>query len=261
MDVFWLEQCEASVPTADDWLSASETIRSNGFHIAKRRADWRLGRWTAKCAVAAVLKLSDDPSSLRLIEISAAPTGEPEVVLVHRQEDVTISISHRGGIAICAVATGNVQLGCDLEVIEARGDAFVADYFTTAEQDLIARASVEERALLVSLLWSAKESALKAMHVGLRADTRTVAVEIAGFEERWSENASGSSMRGVQLAEPSNVSPCWRRFQVRCVDGTDFCGWWQRSQALVRTVVAAPPPEPPIDLTPMRPAAGEMHRP
>jgi len=261
MDVFWLEQREANLPPSDDWLSSIEAIRLNSFRIAKRRADWRLGRWTAKCAVAAVLKLPDDPSSLRLIEITAASTGEPEVSLVDRREDVTISISHRDGMAICAVAAAKVQLGCDLEVIEARSDGFIADYFTTAEQDLIASASREDRALLVSLLWSAKESALKAMHVGLRADTRTVAVEIGASEGRWPEHANASSMRGVQPAEPSNLSADWRRFRVHCVDGTDFCGWWQRSEDRVRTVVAAPPPAPPIELASPLPAAGEMHQP
>jgi len=35
-----------------------------------------------------------------------------------------------------------VEIGCDLEVVEPRSDAFVADYFTSEEQALIARASV-----------------------------------------------------------------------------------------------------------------------
>ena len=60
MDVYWLEQSEADVPTADDWLSENEVARLNSLRVAKRRADWRLGRWTAKCAVAASLKLPGD---------------------------------------------------------------------------------------------------------------------------------------------------------------------------------------------------------
>ena len=130
---------EADVPPADDWLSASEAIRLKAFRFAKRRADWRLGRWTAKCAVAAALKLPDDSSSLRLIEITAAPTGEPEVTLVgskrrrHHFDQPPGWYCH-----LRRRCRGKCKLGCDLEVIEARSDGFIADYFTTAEQDLIA---------------------------------------------------------------------------------------------------------------------------
>ena len=56
-----------------------------------------------------------------------------------RPETVTISISHRDGIAICAVTAGNVMLGCDLELVETRSTAFIADYFTKTEQELIAQ--------------------------------------------------------------------------------------------------------------------------
>ncbi len=188
MDVFWLEQFEANVPATDDWLSESEALKLASFRVPKRRTDWRLGRWTAKCAVAAYLQLPADPSVLRLIEISAALTGQPEVTVIGRQELKTISISHRDGIAICAVAAGSVALGCDLEVAEPRSDAFISDYFTAEEQSLIALTCTEKRSILVSLLWSAKESALKALHVGLRADPRSAKVEIAGSQIDWFTN-------------------------------------------------------------------------
>lgn len=44
MDVYWLEQTQADVPGADDWLNASEAIRLNDMRIAKGRADWRATR-------------------------------------------------------------------------------------------------------------------------------------------------------------------------------------------------------------------------
>ena len=78
------------------------------------------------------------------------------------------------------------ELGCDLEIIEPRSDAFVADYFTTEEQALIARASAADRPRLLALLWSAKESALKALHEGLRLDTRCVIV--SPFDESFDLN-------------------------------------------------------------------------
>ena len=57
MQIYWLEQTEADVPAGEEWLSPSEALRSNAIPFAKRRNDWRLGRWTAKSAWAAYLKL------------------------------------------------------------------------------------------------------------------------------------------------------------------------------------------------------------
>src|SRR5207248_6967090 len=89
-EVFWLEQCEADVPGDDTWLSPQELVSLDGLRFAKRRADWRLGRWTAKCAIGAYLDLQ----ALREIEIIAASDGAPEVRLSKRHAGVTISLSH-----------------------------------------------------------------------------------------------------------------------------------------------------------------------
>ena len=249
MQVFWLEQSEANVPCADDWLADRETTRLSSFRIVKRRGDWRLGRWTAKCAVAATLQLELDPLSLRRIEISAAETGQPEVIQSDRRQPVTISISHRAGGAICAVAHGDVKLGCDLEVIEPRSDAFIADYFTAAEQASLNSASEQDRPLLATLFWGAKESALKAMHVGLRADTRTVEVRLFDLERQQSGTAETAAMQSVHPNErPRFPQNSWLPLQILSNDGTDFPGWWRYSGNQVRTIVSAPPPGLPIEL-------------
>jgi 4'-phosphopantetheinyl transferase len=249
MDVYWLQQSEAGVPHADDWLSENESTRLSSFRIAKRRADWRLGRWTAKCAIATCLQLPAGPEFLSRIEIIPASTGQPEVVLHDRPETVTISISHRDGIAICAVALGDVKLGCDLELIEPRSDAFIADYFTVKEQELIAQTSGEKRAMLVSLLWSAKESALKALHVGLRADTRSVEVKELDSPGQWSKETNAHSPEYNLLAELANISETnWRALQIHSSEVEIFRGWWQYSGNILRTIVAVPPTASPIEL-------------
>ncbi len=225
--IYWLGQTQADVPAENDWLSFKECVCLNGLHFAKRRDDWRLGRWTAKCAVASFLNLPADAQGLARIEIRPASSGAPEVFVGNEPAAVTISISHRSGAAICAVAVLGVDLGCDQEAIEARSEAFVADYFTEDEQALVARTSEAERSWLVTLLWSAKESALKALREGLRLDTRTVAASPLD-----------------QTADPNG----WRPLRV-CADGRTFQGWWQQAHGMVRTFVADPPPDPPILLS------------
>ena len=230
MEVYWLEQTEADLSTVDDWLSPNEQALLNTMRFAKRRSDWRLGRWTAKNALALYflyLKLPADPQVLASIEIRSGSTGAPEAYLGNEPAAATISLSHRAGIAACAVTMPGVELGCDLEMVELRSDAFVADYFTTAEQSFIAQASVADRARLLAMLWSAKESTLKALHEGLRLDTRSVIV---------SPGSARFDLHG------------WSAMQVRHANHRTFCGWWQHAEGIVRTVVAAPSPKPPLRL-------------
>ena len=75
------EQNEADLPTADDWLSPNEQALLNVMRFAGRRSDWRLGRWTAKNALALYfmyLNLPADSQLLATIEIRPASTGAPE---------------------------------------------------------------------------------------------------------------------------------------------------------------------------------------
>jgi 4'-phosphopantetheinyl transferase len=225
MHIDWLEQTGADLPADNQWLSGKELLRLTAIPIPKRRADWRLGRWTAKQAVAAVLNL---PADLANIEIHPAPSGAPEVFLNNHPADIAISLSHRDGTALCTVAPLGTTFGCDLELIEPRSDAFVADYFTIDEKALIEQASMAERPRLVTLLWSAKESALKALRVGLRLDTTCMYVTPDG----WLEG------KGQE----------WRPLQVRYSAGQVFGGWWRVQNNLVRTVVSDPPLPIPIPL-------------
>ncbi|MBZ5720169.1 MAG: 4'-phosphopantetheinyl transferase superfamily protein [Acidobacteriia bacterium] len=247
--MYWLQQSEADVPVENDWLGASEADRLNSMRFAKRRADWRLGRWTAKLAVAACLNEFCRPQALAGIEIRPATCGAPEVFIANQPAAVTISLSHCTGVAVCAVARSTVALGCDLEVIEPRSDAFVADYFTPEEQALVAQASATERPRLLTLLWTGKESALKALRAGLRLDTRCVRVS------PW-DSLPGEGESGDECLEDSAFTfplsyglNTWCPLQVRYTAGQIFSGWWQQTGSLLRTIVAAPPPAPPILLT------------
>ncbi len=221
MDIYWLEQTAAEVPAGDEWLSPSEARRLSALAFPKRRADWRLGRWTAKRAVREFFR---DRSPAQ-IEIRAASTGAPEAWIDGRRQGVTISISHRQGLACCAVADRIAALGCDLETTEPHSREFISDYFTPGEQNWIARAAAAGRHEFPALLWSAKESALKALCVGLWEDTRSAAVQQDGF-------GSGP------------LSAAWRSLCVR-LTGRELLGWWRADERFIRTIVADPAPQLP----------------
>ena len=221
IDVIWLEQRAADLPPSMDWLSAAEKVRLSSLRIPKRRADWMLGRWTAKRAVAGYLGLGGEPSAQ--IEIRSEPGGAPRAFVNREPAPLTISISHRDGRAVCAVAAPEAALGCDLEIAEPRSSAFAADYFTPAEQRIIARVSGLERWRLLALLWSAKESVMKLLRVGLRIDPGEIMIETAALPDAdfdWLPLRAGYG-------------------------GHIYHGWWQQAGAVISTIVADPAPGSP----------------
>jgi len=229
MEAYWLEQTEADVPAEDQWLSAEEMSRLAGLRLRKRRTEWRLGRWTAKRAVAACLNLPNDVRSLQDIEIRAAPCGAPEVFLFNERTGVSLSLSHRAGTALCVVGLSGLNLGCDLELVEPRDDCFVADFFTANEQTLVERAPGDERPMLATLVWSAKESALKALHVGLRVDTTLLDVSPTGADLHQGRDYSGD----VSVWSPLSLRSCVPNGS----GGQIFHGWWRCANMMVRAVV------------------------
>ena len=252
MDLYWLEQTESDVPSNNDWLGPHEAACLAAMRFLNRRSDWRLGRWTAKQALATCLNLSTNLSDLANLEIRAASSGAPEVFIDSQPARIAISLSHRAGTAMCTVGAPNSNFGCDLEMVEARRSAFVEDYFTPDEQALIADISLPERSLLLALLWSAKESALKALRVGLRLDTRSMSVK--------------PSRVSHALAADLTV---WHPLSIRYSSTQTFSGWWRLEADLVRTVVSdvllqAPLParkaaslESPFDKKPRKPFRGD----
>src|SRR5215469_6885501 len=211
------------MPPAADWLSAAERGRADVLRYAKRRTDFMLGRWTLKLAVAKALGWPDDPAVLARIEGRNAPSGAPLLYIDGQPADHGVSLSDRAGCAVCLIADRAIAVGCDVEIVEPRSDAFVRDYLTPAEQRL-ASAAGPARDQAANLVWSAKESALKVLTTGLRRDTRSVEVTVA------------------ELSPPERT---WSALGVRTAEGADFPGWWRRSGPFLITACwpgGGPPP-------------------
>lgn len=215
----WLTRSTADVPADDDWLSGRELAVLAGLHIEPRRADWRLGRWTAKAAL--VQHLHAEPSR---IEILAAADGAPEAWLDGAPAPFSVSLSHRAGRAVAAVIRAPGCVGCDLERIEPRSPAFVREWLTPAEQARLEGLPGPARDRLANLLWSAREAAAKVRREGLRLDVRHAA---------------------VTLAAPSPRDGEWRAFWVVWPDAPPTAGWWRAERGWVLTVAADPAPARP----------------
>jgi len=237
---WWLARAQEQVPAGTGWLTAAERRHAAGLRYTKRRADFLLSRWTLKLAVTRVLHWPDDDATLARIESRAAGDGAPELFVDGQPAQHGVSLSDRAGCAACLIADQPAAIGCDLELVERRSDAFVRDYLTESERDLVAAAG-PARDLAANLIWSAKESALKVLRTGLRLDTRS-----------------------VQVAVPNLTPPehAWSPLDVRTADGVVFGGWWRRSGSFVLTACGPerfPGPAPLDAVSPLDDAAGTDH--
>ena len=227
MSVVWHSQGITDVPSDDGWLSPREARWVDRMRFEKRRSEFRMGRWTAKNAIALFLKRPCSQESLLRVEIDRAPDGAPAPLVDGRPASVSISMTDRADQAICVVGPSGVGLGCDLELVEPRSESFVADYLTASEQAIVTRAPTpEERDLRANLIWCGKESALKVLRTGLRRDTRS-----------------------VEVSFPDNPPvDGWAPMAVRAVEGANFSAWWRRYGDFLLTVAASRPIEPPRSL-------------
>lgn len=214
---WWLTRSAGDVPAGDAWLGPSERAALATLTFEKRRLDWRLGRHTAKSAIEACLGVA--PGRL---EVLATVSGAPVAHVDGQPAEFALSISHRAGRALAVIAPSGGPVGCDLELIEPRSDAFVAQWLAPSEQAAVRRAARDERAWMANLLWSAKEAWAKARGEGLR-----LAVQQAQ----------------VTLEAPPAGADGWVRFHVDTERGREH-GWCRTEHEWVMTVVgggAGPP--------------------
>jgi 4'-phosphopantetheinyl transferase len=213
----WLARVAAQVPEDDDWLGPRERAVLADLRVARRRADWRLGRWTAKSALRA---WTGRP--VAEVEVLAAADGAPEAWAGERRLPLSVSLSHRAGRAVCAVWDAPGVVGADLELVEPRSGAFVREWLTVAEQAAVGAAA--DQALAANLAWTGKEAAAKVWREGLRLD-----------------------VRHAEVVPAPRGAPEWAPAAVR-LGRLELRGWWWRDATHVLAVMTDPPAGPPLRL-------------
>ncbi|MBK9943693.1 MAG: 4'-phosphopantetheinyl transferase superfamily protein [Kouleothrix sp.] len=214
-------------------LSLLEQRRLASIPVAKRRSDWLLGRWTAKRLMQSyVMRRTGHLLPLDMFSITSDPDGAPRVVadwpceLQSAIKGLQLSISHSNGHALCAITDlADAPIGVDIERIEPRGPEFAADFFTPHEQRQIAAAAPAERDTVVTLIWSAKESALKALRLGLTIDTRCVSCSLGRH--------GSAGLAWWPLTIDYRLAPARPA-------GTIMHGWWRIVNEFVLTLVVNP---------------------
>jgi 4'-phosphopantetheinyl transferase len=239
----WLIQCApahsdlARGCPPDGLLSESELCRFEGLKTDKRRHEWLIGRWTAKHLLQSYIqRCASLLVPLDRIVIESDPDGAPRIEIqdqrleIDRQisalqspiSSLQLSISHRADRALCAISDiFGCWIGADIELVEPRAPGFAADYFTSGELEQLDRVPPGERDVLITLIWSAKEAALKALRLGLTVDTRAVSCAIT---------------------PPDRLHDDWTPLAIRCDSrllgrpAADLDGWWRVHGGYVSTL-------------------------
>jgi len=208
----------AQVNNGLTFLTAAEQNQWQTLRFAKKRSERLFGRYTAKALLAIDGMTSDS------VEVANDPDGVPRVFQGGREVAGCLSISHRQRAAFCAWSRADgVSLGADVEWIEPRSAAFVGDYLTEGE-----RASLPpgEGDLYINLIWSAKESVLKALKTGLKIDPLRI---------------------DISIERPIKLDRGWQRFRVNGMSAV--YGVWQRRGVYVLTLaVKLGPMREPVEL-------------
>ena len=222
----WLSRRRADVPPADWWLGEHERHVLAGLRFERRRDDWRLGRWTAKAALSRWLGVP-----CTRIEVLAAADGAPEAWVDGAPAPVAVSLSHRGGRALAVVDSAPGAVGCDLELVEPRSDAFVREWLAGSEQQLVRRCDEPRRPLMANLIWTAKEAAAKVRREGLRLDVRGAVVTLP-------DGAPDAALVGR-----------WEQLRVDWPDGAGTTrGWYRVEPGWVMAIAADPAAAVPREL-------------
>ncbi len=233
----------ALLPALRALLSAGELRMFESLRFARRRQKWLLGRLAAKRLMQQVLGTAPGgacapaPPCLTSIQVGNEPSGAPYVEVDGQgRTPWCLSISHRLEHAIAAVAIPPAErLGVDLETIEPRSEGWYGDYFVEQEMaDVRDTAMGLERDTAVARIWSAKESVLKLLGVGLRMDTRLIRV---GRPAARSSEASDWSPLPLSIASEPSIAhtgsalvPCPAQQQAVSLEG-----YWRSGPGYVLT--------------------------
>lgn len=192
-------------------LSDEELTRASRFHFAGDRQRFIGRRYMLRTILAEYLRLPP-----RALEFIRGVHGKLEVRTGTRMPDMTFSLSHSNGVALCALSRSR-RVGVDVEWVRPLTDMEpIAERVFSAEElplFLALPESTKERAFFE--LWTRKEACVKAVGLGLSAPLRALTVlfgadrpTVVHLPFGGSESSDGWSLLRVNLSPEFEAAVC-----------------------------------------------------
>lgn len=166
-------------------LAPSEAALLSPRAADRRRAEFLAGRVAAKVAVQRLFP-GLPGEAVQVLSAHGVEAGRPLVQVRGRRAAVALSISHEGGLALAAAASGDgARLGLDVVRIEPLGLPLRAEAFAAGEWARWARwlgsatdalGAPPTEPVVTAFAFAAKEAALKWLGLGLRASLHSLTV-------------------------------------------------------------------------------------
>ncbi len=192
------------------FLCRQEADEGKRFRHPGRHRQWLLGRAAAKTLLMQH-SAADGGKDLpfRGIQVHRTPDGWPQPMADGRVLPLSLSISHTGERALCAVCPENEGLlGADIELVATRPASFMEDYYTQDERLRLAALPAGTRDKLATVIWCIKEAVLKARRTGFHESATSVEV----------------------LALDHFPTGVWKKAEVVLKDGSRPETYWRLSQ-------------------------------
>jgi 4'-phosphopantetheinyl transferase len=211
-----------------DLLDSNERARWHSFRFHKDRRLYSCAHALLRSALSAYTTV--DPRDWKF---QTGPWGRPELAGPLENVDLRFSLSHTGGLAVCAIARGH-SIGIDVELINDSFDlmAIAQLNFTGSECAQIASAPAHLKPEVFCSVWTLKEAYVKARGLGLSLPLKSFSVTVAPPSIRptaddwphWYASLSrhegpyllAVAMPSVWCSEPPTIS--YRRFSHRRLD-------------------------------------------
>jgi phosphopantetheinyl transferase len=198
------------VTAVHEFLNESEREIYWGFKTRKRQLEWLAGRVAIKRLFCLINTPGITPANLM---VERETSGLPYLVAKGERANGRISISHNAGwVAVCQTDS-DLRIGIDLEEIKSRDPAFLLDYFSRSEREQIMNGGLHTLDFRTNLIWSAKESVLKAISTGLGTDP--LKVEIDGLNSIEQKGGWGVLSAGYQ---EDNIKTNWNIYYRNRID-------------------------------------------
>lgn len=178
--------CDAADLRALPPMSAYRREKEQKYRIESARraglcAEWLLIR---------TLELEQTAPTLPL-SIDCKPNGKPSLT----DERYYFNLSHSGAFAACALA--DFPLGIDIQEIRPCAARVARRFFSETEQTALAE--TDDPTALFTRLWCRKESFLKAVGLGLRADLS--ALNVSGGAPLVSHEGQSYAFRETRIGD------------------------------------------------------------
>jgi len=211
----------------DKYFSLEEQAEYSRFKVIKKQFEWISSRIISKIMIKQILK--GEKLNFPDIRIRKEETGQPYIYITGQGRlEGKFSLSHSNGYVFCGYSPSKELIfGLDLEKIEARSLEFVLDYFTPREIERYQILDGNDKFEYTTMVWSAKESVLKTLGLGLSIDTRKVEIILSDD----SSKLTGWNSCSVKLENKMNLS---------------MNVYWQNIDGFIRTICI--PEEIPIRL-------------